>query len=65
MRNRVQRSIRLAMTNKINIHYTVSIGYFAVAGEAIKYKGESLIALYVARTFEEFIQHRADQILRR
>jgi len=45
------------------MHNAIGIGYLAITGETVENKCESLIAFHVARTFEEFIEHRADQIL--
>jgi hypothetical protein len=44
-----------------------AVGVFdpVVAGEAVEHEGKTLVAFHVARTFEEFIEHCADQILRR
>lgn len=44
-----------------------AVGVFdlTIAGEAVEHEGKTLVALHVAWTFEEFIEHRADQILRR
>jgi hypothetical protein len=53
------------MTNKIDMQDTVCIRYFAIASESIEDQGESLIAFHVTRTLEEFIEHSADQVLRR
>ena len=64
MSNCVKCSIRLTMTNEIDMQDTVSIRYFAIAGESVEDQRESLIAFHVARAFEEFIEHRANQVLR-
>jgi hypothetical protein len=37
----------------------------AVPGEAVEHESETLVAFHIAGTLEEFIEHRADQILRR
>jgi hypothetical protein len=44
---------------------TVGVGEPAIPRETIQHKRKSLIAFNIAWTLEEFIQHRADQILRR
>jgi hypothetical protein len=45
------------------LHEPIGVGKFTVAGEAIENQRESLVALHIARSFEKFIEHRADQIL--
>lgn len=63
LRDSVQRPVRLATACKINMYNAICIFEFAVTGKAIEHKREPLIAFHIARTFEEFIQHRADKIL--
>jgi hypothetical protein len=38
---------------------TIGKDQFAITGEPIEYEGKSLIAFHIARTFEEFIEHRS------
>ena len=47
------------------MRHTVGIFDLAVSGEPIKHQGKSLIAFHITRTFEIFIEHGTDQILRR
>lgn len=44
-----------------------AVGVFdpAVSVEAVEHQGKSLVPFHVAGTLEIFIEHRADQILRR
>jgi len=41
---------------------TVGKFEFAIAFEAVGYQGESLVAFHIAGTFEEFVQHRTDNV---
>ena len=61
--NRVKRPIRLAFPCEINIHAAVHKLKFAVARKAIVDHGKPLIPFHITRTFEEFIEHRIDNIL--
>ncbi len=47
------------------MHNAIGIGNFAVACKTIENKGESLVTFDIARTFEVFIEHRADQVFGR
>jgi len=64
-RDGVERAVRLAATRQIDMRDTIGKCQFAVAGEAVEYQGESLVAFDIARTFEIFIKYSADQIFRR
>jgi len=41
---------------------TIGKDKFAITGETIEHEGEALIAFHIARTFEEFVEHSAQQI---
>ena len=64
-RDRVQRAIGLAAAGEKYMYDAVGVFDLTIAGEAVEHEGKTLVALHVAWTFEEFIEHRADQILRR
>ena len=59
-RDRVERTVRLAFACEVDMHHTIGKGHFAVAGETVEDKGQSLVAFHVAWTFEKFIQHGTD-----
>lgn len=61
--NGIQRAVRLTTTREIDVCNAACIFEFSVSGETIKHERETLIALHIARTFEVFIENRADQIL--
>ncbi len=58
-RDVIERAVRLALPHQINLRHAVSKGEFAITGETIEHQGESLIALDITRTFEEFIEDSA------
>ena len=62
-RDGVERAIRLTTAHKIHMRDAIGKGKFAVAGESIEHERESLVTFDSARTFEVFIETRADQIL--
>jgi len=64
-RDRVERPIGLAAPGKINVYDAIRKGDFVITREAIKHKAKPLVALDVTGTFEIFIEHRADEVLRR
>jgi len=64
LRDGVQRAVRLAIAFEIHMRDAVGVFDLAVAVETVQDERETLIALHVAGTFEEFIEHRADEILR-
>lgn len=64
-RDVVQRAVRLTRAREIDVRNTVGVFDAAVAGESVQHKRQSLIAFHVAGTFEEFIEHCADEILSR
>ena len=47
------------------MHDAVGVFDPAVAGKAVEHEGETLVAFHIAGTLEVFIEHGADQILRR
>lgn len=63
LRNVVKRAIGLAHACEIDVRDAVGEGEFAVAGETVEHEGETAVAFDVARTFKEFIERRAQQIL--
>jgi len=58
--NVIERAVRLATAGEIHVRHAIGKCQFAVAGEAVKHEGKSLVAFDVARTFEEFIEDAAD-----
>ena len=50
----------MAFAREIDVHNAIGIRYFAVTGEAVEDKGQSLVTFDVARALEKFIQHGAD-----
>jgi len=63
--NGVQRAVRLTTAREVDVRDTISKDKFAVAGKTIQHKRKPLIALDIAGSLEELVQHRADQISRR
>jgi len=61
--NGIKCAIGLATASKVNMRNTIGKGKFAIAGKTIEYQCKTLIALNIARTLEEFIQHCTDQVL--
>lgn len=55
----------MAFAREIDMCHAVGVFQFVISGEAIEDQRESLVALHVAGTLEVFIQHCADQVLRR
>jgi len=55
----------LARAGQIDVRHTVGKCQLAIAGETVEHEREPLIAFDIARTFEEFIEHAANQILGR
>jgi hypothetical protein len=53
----------LAFPCEINIHAAVHKLKFAVARKAIVDHSKPLIPFHITRTFEEFIEHRIDNML--
>lgn len=62
-RDVIQRAVRLTCACEIDMRNAVGIFDAAIAVETVHNKRQPLIALHVAGTFEEFIEHRPDQIL--
>lgn len=62
-RDVVQRAVRLALARKVYVCDAVGVFDSGIACEPVQHQGEPLISFHVAGTFEEFIQHRADEIL--
>ena len=60
--NGVECAVRLAVAAEVDIRNTIGVGQFAIAGKAVQYKRQSLVAFDIAGTLEEFIQHRADKV---
>lgn len=60
--NVVQRAVRLALAREVRVDDAICIFHFAVTGEAVRYERQSLVALHIAGTFEEFIQRRTDEV---
>ena len=58
----VECAVGLAFTCEVDVRDAIGVFDFAVAGEAVKHEGESLVAFHVAGPFEVFIEHGADQI---
>lgn len=61
----VQCPVGLALASEIHVRNAIGIFDFAVASEPVQHECESLVAFHIAGTFEVFIEHCADQILRR
>ena len=59
----VQRAVRLALACEIDVRDAVGILNFAISCEAVQKEGKPLVAFHIAGTFEEFIEHGADEIL--
>ena len=53
----------MTTARQIDMRHTVSKRQFAVTGETVQHEGKALVAFNIARTFEIFIEHGADQIL--
>lgn len=62
--NGIERAVRLTIAREVDMGDTIREGEPAVACETIQHESKPLIAFHVAGTFEEFIQHRADEVLR-
>lgn len=62
--NGIQRAVGLTTTREIDMCNAVCIFEFAVSGKAVQHKRETLVAFHIAGTFEVFIEHCADEILR-
>ena len=61
-RDVVERAVRLAATRQVDMCNTISKGKSAVTREAIQNEREPLIPLDITRSFEELIEHRAQEI---
>jgi len=61
-RDVVQRAVRLALTRQIDMGNAVGKGKFAVTCEAVEDERESLIPFDITGPFEEFIEHRTQQV---
>ena len=55
-RDVIERAVRLALPYEIDLRHTVGKCEFAITSETIEHQCESLIALDIARTFEELIE---------
>lgn len=64
-RDRIQRAVRHAVSRQVNIGATVREHHSAIACETVTDHRQPLIALHVTGPFEEFIEHRIDDVLRR
>lgn len=53
----------MAFAGQIHMCHTVGIFQFAVACKPIQDQCESLVAFHIAGALEEFVEHRADQVL--
>ena len=62
-RNVVERAIRLACAHQIYMGNAIRKGKFTVTRETVEDKCETLIPFDIAVYLEEFIEHRAQQIL--
>lgn len=60
--DRVQRPIRLAIPGQVKVHTAIRKLHFAIAGKTIIDHRKSLVSLHIAGTFEEFIEHRLDDV---
>jgi hypothetical protein len=63
--DRVESPVRLATSHEIDMHYPICIGNLTIACETVQNKCESLVAFHITRALEVFVEHRADQVLRR
>lgn len=61
--NVVQCAIRLAAAHQIDMQAAIDKLQSAVAGKTVVDQRQTLVALHVAGTFEEFIEHRIDNVL--
>jgi hypothetical protein len=60
--NVIQRTVRTANADQMNMRDPVLKYQFAIAGKAIRNQRQALIAFGVGRAFEEFIQHAGEDI---
>lgn len=63
LRDRIERAVRLAVPCQIDMHPTIRKNHVLIAGKAVVDHGKPLIALHIAWTLEELIQHREYGIL--
>lgn len=54
----------MARAREVDMRDAVGIFDAVVASETVQHEGETLIAFHVARTFEEFVERRADEVAR-
>jgi len=64
-RDGIKRTIRLATASQINVHAIVHELHFAVARKTVVDHCKPLVSFHVTGTFEEFIEHGIDHVLRR
>ena len=57
-RNIIERTIRLAFASQIHVCNAIRKRKLAVTGETVEDEGQSLVTFDIARSLEEFIEHR-------
>ena len=62
-RDGIERAVRLATAREIDVRNAIGKYQFVVTSETVEHEGKPLVAFDIAGTFEEFIEHAADQVL--
>ena len=62
-RDGIERAVGLATAREIDLRNAISKCEFAITRKTVRHNGKTLITLDITRTFEIFIERRANEIL--